>query len=297
MQGGVIIDWVLPLALAAIMFGIGLALRVQDFRRLWQAPAPVLLGLAGQLLLMPATAIAIAMLLPVPSEIAIGLVLLAACPGGTMSNVMSQLLKVNLALSVSLTALSTLLCVLTTPWLVQLALSRFGEDTVQPFSVWQVGGNIALIALLPVCLGMAVAYGLPGFAQRSQPLFARFSLLFLVVLVLTMIWREFATLRQSSVLLVGSVGLLSLNTCLLGGFLGRLCGQPLQTCKTLCIEVGIQNAPLAMVIAISVLDMPAVSLVAGLYGLIMYLAPYLICQWLGHGQPAATVTAQANSGA
>ena len=117
-------DVFLPIALALIMFGMGLGLTKQDFTRLWLTPKPVLVGLFGQLILLPIIAFGICTWFELPPALAIGMMILAASPGGTMSNVLSQLAKANLALSVTLTSICTLVCVFTTPWLIHFSIQH-----------------------------------------------------------------------------------------------------------------------------------------------------------------------------
>ena len=272
--------WLLPLALAFIMFGIGLSLTLANFKRLGKRPAMVFIGLLGQLLLMPALAFLLAWILQLPEPIAIGMLLLAACPGGTMSNVMSQLLRADLALSVSLTALSTIGCILTTPVILHLAIEGFGHTTAPVVNVAHITLGILIIALVPVGLGMLFNAFLPKPAQKLEPNFQRFSLLFLCVLVVGMVVKEWDLLMQTGILLLCSALLLSFATSALGWLSGAACRADSPVTRTLCIEIGVQNAALAMVIALSFLHTPAYSVFAGLYGIVMYLAPWLLISLL-----------------
>ena len=268
---------VLPTALGAIMLGIGMSLQTKDFVLLRNAPRPVLIGLLAQLLIMPLIALAIVWALPVTQDIALGILLLAACPGGTMSNAMSQLLRADLALSVSLTTLSTSLCIFTTPLLLNTTFSLFSDEiTFTSSSMLAVSGRLLFIALLPVIAGMLFRRAFPMRALKMIPAFQRFAFVFLCLLIIVMVWREYETLVQTSGTLFGSVMMLIVLTSSAGFLIGRICNQSFRVCKTLCIETGIQNAAMAMVIAITILDAPALSVVSAVYGLFMYGGPLAV---------------------
>ncbi len=226
---------VLPTALGAIMFGIGMSLQTKDFVLLRTAPRPVLIGLLAQLLIMPLIALAIVWALPVTQDIALGILLLAACPGGTMSNAMSQLLRADLALSVSLTTLSTSLCIFTTPLLLNTTFSLFSDEiTFTSSSMLAVSGRLLFIALLPVIAGMLFRRAFPMRALKMIPAFQRFAFVFLCLLIIVMVWREYETLVQTSGTLFGSVMMLIVLTSSAGFLIGRICNQSFRVCKTLC---------------------------------------------------------------
>lgn len=281
MTASVLTDYLLPLCLACIMFGIGLSLTLADFARLLKKPGCVLTGLAGQIIVMPVIAIACAAmaitLAGLSPAMTMGIVLLAACPGGTMSNLMSHLLRADTALSVTLTALSTLICIITTPLLIGLGYTLFAPSSSQAISVAGITTGLLLMALLPVALGMIMRHLAPLQATRLEPGFQRFSLIFLGLLIVTMVVREWSLLINSGFMLIGLALLLSLLTSLCGWVSGRPGRLTLAIRRTLCIEVGIQNAALAMVIALSILEQPELAVFPGLYGIIMYLCPALIC--------------------
>ena len=130
----------LPLSLAVIMFGMGLSLTLNDFKRLLQTPKAVFLGLVGQLFVLPVLAIGLIYLFAVPPHIAVGIMILAACPGGTSSNLLAHIAKANLALSVSLTAITTVFCIITTPLLIKWGISLFSETPDEHFTF--VIGNL-----------------------------------------------------------------------------------------------------------------------------------------------------------
>ncbi|MFD2165283.1 bile acid:sodium symporter family protein [Thalassotalea euphylliae] len=271
MQASVFTEIMLPLALAFIMFGMGLGLQRQDFTRLSQSPKLVIAGLFGQIVLLPAIAFALVFVFSLPAEYAVGLIILAACPGGTMSNVLSQLAKANLALSITLTAFATLICIFTSPLLIVGSLQYFVPERANDVSLFNISLSILLITLVPVGLGMLMRVRFDKQAQRLLPYFQRLSMTFLVVMVIAIVVKEWQALNLVLASLFWSTLLLNVLATAVGVFLAVLAGGDLAGRLTLGIEVGIQNASMAMLIAISLLNYSELAVPAGIYGLTMYL--------------------------
>ena len=158
----------LPLALFIIMLGMGLGLTLADFRRVITAPKPVLLGLAAQLVMLPILGWVLAALFPLSPELAVGVVILSACPGGPTSNLVSYLVRGNVALSITLTAISSLVTVFTIPLVVNWSMQQFlGEAVTLRLPFAQTVLQIAVITLIPVSLGLVLQAKAPGVAARS----------------------------------------------------------------------------------------------------------------------------------
>lgn len=279
MQESVLTQVLLPLILAVIMFGMGLSLTKDDFTRLWKTPKPIVVGLMGQVLVLPVLAWGVAIFFNLSPELAIGLMILAACPGGTMSNVISHLSRANLALSVSLTAVTTVICVFTTPWIIKFAITQFSSDGAQSFSLLQTSIGLIFITLFPVLLGIVVRAKWSEKALMVEPVFRRFSLIFMVAMIAAIVIDE----RDVLVEYFGQVfwATLSLNlvSVLVGVLIAKASGLVLRDQITLGIEVGIQNASMAMLIAISFLSNPALATSAGIYGLTMYIGAGVLVLW------------------
>ncbi|MCC2607638.1 bile acid:sodium symporter family protein, partial [Planctobacterium marinum] len=271
MQDSVLTQVLLPAILAVIMFGMGLSLTRADFSRLWQTPKPIFVGLVGQILLLPILAWGIAVLFNLPAELAIGLMILAACPGGTTSNVISQLARANLALSVSLTAVTTLICVFTTPWIIQFAIQQFAADQVQSFSLLNTSLGLMLLTLLPVILGIAFRARWEQRALAIEGIFRKISLLFMVALIIAIVIQEIDMLLASFDQIFWATLVLNFAAIATGVWLAKLTGLALPEKVTLGIEVGIQNASMAILIAITFLSNPAYATSAGVYGVTMYI--------------------------
>lgn len=275
-EGSFLTEVALPLILGVIMFGMGMSLTLQDFKRLFELPKPIFAGLLGQLILLPLIAYGTAVVFDLPPPLAIGLMILSACPGGTMSNVISHLARANLALSVTLTAITTFVCVFTTPWIIAWAIHAFGDSNSTQFSMLEVTAGLFFVTLLPVALGIAVRHFAEDFALKTEVFFRRFSLSFLVAMVVAIVIQERETLAQYLGELFFATLALNIVAIVAGVITGLLTKLRAQDTVTLGIEVGIQNASMAMLIAITFLQAPSYATSAGIYGLTMYIGTLLL---------------------
>lgn len=279
MQQSIITDALLPIAIALIMFGMGLGLTKQDFSQLGRSPKPIAVGLFGQLVLLPLLALGIALSFNLSAELAIGLMILAACPGGTMSNVISQLARANIALSVSLTSVCTLICMVSTPWMIHSAILYFGAETPPNYSLGRTSAGLVIITLLPVLLGIFFRAKFLRIALSIEVYFRRFSLLFMLSMIVALVIKEWQLLLDSLEQVFLACIALNFISILIGALLGKSAQLSDRDSVTLGIEVGIQNATLAIFIAITFLQEPAYAITAGVYGLVMYLGPIPLILW------------------
>lgn len=276
MESSFLTTIMLPALLAIIMFGMGLSLTLRDFVRLWQIPRPVLVGLFGQLLVLPLLAYALALGFALSPPLAIGLMILAACPGGTMSNVISHLARANLALSVSLTAITTVVCVFTTPLIIQFALTQFaspgvGEGSAAGFSLAGTAVGLFFITLMPVITGIAVRRYFESWAKRTEVFFRRFSALFMVLMIAAILIQERDILADSFADMFAATTVLNLLAITIGMLMAAMFRLSMRDSITLGIEIGIQNASMAILIAVTFLQTPAYATAAGVYGITMYI--------------------------
>ena len=276
MTDSILTQLIMPLVLALIMFGMGLSLTKHDFLELGKEPKPVIVGLFGQLLLLPILAYAVAILFGLSEHLAIGIMILAACPGGTSSNIISHLARANLALSVSLTAVTTIVCVFTTPLIIQFAINQFDNNSGESFSLLSTTLGLIFITLLPVLLGIFLRHKYPTQAIRSEPFFRQLATSFLIFMIIAITYQERANILESlSHVLLPSItlNLVAIATGLILGIAFKLVKRD---CVTLGIEVGVQNSGMAILIAVSFLDRPDYAIAAGVYGLAMYLGAGLL---------------------
>ncbi|HSR61276.1 MAG TPA: bile acid:sodium symporter family protein [Robiginitalea sp.] len=264
--------WILNLALALVMFGISLDIRVSDFNRLRKAPKAVFAGLASQFVLLPGlTFLLVYWLEPQPS-FALGMILVASCPGGNVSNFMTHLAGGNTALSVSLTALATLLAVTMTP----LNLEMWGgwyapaAGILQEVDInfWEMVRLVALLLGLPLLLGMGIRGVRPAWADRLSPFFRVGSLLFFTGLVLFALWKDREVFYANVGLVFGIVVLHNALALLTGFGWARLMKLPRAETKTLTLETGIQNSGLGLMLIFTFFEgLGGMALVAAFWGI------------------------------
>lgn len=272
MESGLLTQIVMPLCLFIIMMGMGLSLVPADFRRVLIYPKAVVLGLSGQLLLLPVFGFLIATFLVDDPALAVGVMLLAACPGGTTSNMVTHLAKGDLALSITLTAVSSLITFITIPIILSFSLNYFyaSEETIN-LPMLQTMGTLFLITLLPVSLGMLVRHNATRFALRLEPYLNRFALLFLVFLIISVCIQQREILGNAIQSAGPATLFLNISTMVFGYCLARAHRLNAEQTTSITLEIGIQNSALAMLIATTLLDNPAIALPPGIYSLVMYI--------------------------
>jgi len=230
--------------LGLIMFGMGLTLKPQDFRVILQRPKDVLLGCLAQFTVMPLVAWLLTLVFALPDQLALGVILVGCCPGGTASNVITYLAKGDLALSVGMTAMSTLLAPLLTPVLVWLMAGTFvNVDTVGMLL------SIVYVVIAPIAVGFVVQHFFPRFTERSVAYLPAFSTLMIAAVVGLIISHTAEQLLQSGLLVILVVILHNLLGLAIGFLLGRLLGLSREKCIAISIEVGMQNSGLASALA------------------------------------------------
>lgn len=279
MQASVLTEVLLPLALAFVMFGMGLTLTTSDFGHLVRAPKAILTGFIGQIILLPLLTFTICLAFTLPPYIAVGIMILAACPGGTTSNLISHIAKANLALSVSLTAISTIACVFTTPFIIQFAVDYFVKENAPAFSVVETVLGLIGVSILPVVIGMIIRRVFESFAAKTESFFRQFSMYFMLAMIVGVLVSErdnLATSFESAFLVCLTLNLLSV---LMGLLLAKFSSVSFKDSLTLSIEIGVQNAALAMLICISFLEAPDYAIAPGVYGVAMYIGPAILAIW------------------
>ncbi len=289
MQASLLTNLLLPLALGVIMFGLGLGLTREDFQRVARYPRAVLVGLTLQIAVLPWAAFALALLFRLPAELAVGLMLLAASPGGATANIYSHLARGVVALNITLSALNSVLCVLTLPLILNLALEYFmgsGEYVSPP--VRKVI-EVAVIIVLPVTFGMLVRAFAPALAARAEKPLRLLAVLVLVLLIVAALAQEWGTLLAW----FAAVGLACLlfNLVSMGVGYGAplLLKLPRRQAIAIAMEIGIHNGTLAIFIALNVLNSPAMSVPAAIYSLVMFFTAAAMAMWLSRRRPADTL--------
>jgi len=262
---------ILAIALIIIMFGMGLSLVKDDFIRLFQHPKAVIVGLVNQIILLPVIAYVLIYLLNVETDIAIGIMILAACPGGPTSNLITYLAKGDIGLSISLTTVNSLITIFTIPFVIDFALNQFLEaDEMVQINKLQTVIQIFVIVIIPVSLGMALKNAKPIFADKmNKPVkIASGAVLFLVIIGLVIKKKEelIPYLKQAGLTAL----VLNIATMLVGLATAKIAKLSLAQSRTISIESGIQNGTMAIAIASGVLMNDNYAIAPAVYSLIMF---------------------------
>ena len=271
MQSSVLTELFLPFSLAVIMFGMGLSLRIEDFKRILIYPKAVGIGLLNQLVFLPIIAFGIANLFELPAELAVGLMILAVCPGGATSNLITHLAKGDAALSITLTAFSSVITVFTIPFLVNYSIGYFipgGE--AQQLEVVGTVVSVLVITIIPVILGMLVFAKLPKLAAKLDLPFRRISAIFFVIIVVAAVLKEKENLVRYFVEAGPAALALNVATLALSFGTARLFKLPFRQGLTIAIESGIQNGTLGITIAATLLMNSVMTIPSAIYSLIMF---------------------------
>jgi len=262
---------ILAISLIIIMFGMGLSLVKGDFIRILQNPKAIIIGLLNQIILLPIIAYVLISLLEVDTGIAIGIMILAACPGGPTSNLITHLAKGDTGLSVSLTAANSVITIFTIPFVVDFALTHFldASEMIQIDKLKTII-QIFVIVIIPVSIGMALKASKPAFADKmSKPVkIASAVVLFLVIIGLVLKKKEnlIPYLKQAGLIALA----LNIATMLIGFITAKLAKLNLAQSLTISIESGIQNGTMAIAIASGILMNENYAIAPAIYSLIMF---------------------------
>ncbi len=265
-----VIDKLLPLALAFIMFSLGLTLVLGDFRRVFTRPRAMLVGLVGQMLLVPLFAFVVARAWGLAPEMAVGLMILAACPGGVSSGLLTHLARGDTALSISLTAVTSVAAVVTVPFVVDLAMRQFMQTGVGvDFPLLQMVRGVFLLTTVPVVFGMSLKAWRPALALRLEGPAGRLATALFILIVLATFFSQ----RQVLIDNLGSIGpaamLLNLLVIAAGFAMARAGGLLRRDRIAVATECGLQNAGLGIFIAAGVMQSPAMTVPSVVYALLM----------------------------
>lgn len=275
MEQGLLVSIFLPVALGVIMLGMGMTLTIEDFKRVVKFPKAAIIGLVSQLIILPVLGFGFAAILFDTPELAVGFILIALCPGGATSNIISHLAKADLALSVSLTAISSTVTNFTIPILLNIALFTYlgGEQAIQ-LPIVKTFIQIFGVTILPVSIGMLINNKFPAFALRSRKTMDVISSTFFVVILLAAILKERANLipyfQEAGVAAI----LLNLSSLFIGYQLAKAFSLNMRQRTAISIETGIQNGTLAVTLALSpaILNNSQMAIPGAVYGLLMFIS-------------------------
>ncbi len=267
----IVTDVILPLALAFIMFVLGLGLTGADFLRVVKQPRDFFVGSLSQVILLPIIAFILVKIWPIAPELAIGVMIIAAAPGGVTSNLLTSFAKGDVALSISLTAIISLICVFTIPFIVLTSVDLLGVSSVDPnISLVSMSRDMFLIVTVPVVLGMIFRKISYGITSKIEPIAKKISIVLFIVVLLGAIVAE----RENVASYFAQAGLITLVLnvvmMLVAYYIAQLLASGTKQKKCITIECGLQNGTLAIFVATSIFGGGMYVIPAATYSLIMF---------------------------
>ena len=267
----IVTDVILPLALAFIMFVLGLGLTGADFLRVIKQPRDFFVGAFSQIIILPIIAFILVKIWTIAPELAIGVMIIAAAPGGVTSNLLTSFAKGDVALSISLTAIISLLCVFTIPFIVLTSIELLGgSDVIQGISLLSMSRDMFLIVTVPVILGMLFRRFTQGVALKFEPIAKKISIVLFILVLLGAVAAE----RDNVVSYFAQAGLITLTLnvfmMVIAYYIAQLFASGIKQKKCITIECGLQNGTLAIFVATSIFGGGIYVIPAATYSLIMF---------------------------
>ncbi|SMO65898.1 bile acid:sodium symporter family protein [Ruegeria faecimaris] len=274
----------LPLSLAIIMLSLGVGLEIADFRRVVSRRYPFAIGAFCQVILLPIAAFTTVKLFALPPEIAVGVMLLSFCPGGVTSNILTKLAKGDVALSVSLTAIISLLSMVTVPVLAAWSINHFMGEDAPEVSITGLAIAMFLITTLPVAIGVSIRHFAKGFAERVDAHLSKLASILFVLIVLAALAGNWEMFVENLGLMGSALITLNIALLLIGLGLARAVNLSWNESKTISIETGIQNSTLGITLAALITStengLSPLALPSAVYGILMYVVALPFIAWL-----------------
>ena len=271
MQGDIVSSVLLPVVLAFIMFSLGLGLTPPDFARIARQPRALLVGMLCHFVLLPLACFGMIKVAGLGGAFAVGFMILAACPTGSTSNLLTYIARGDVALALSFTAVASVLTIFTLPMIVSFSLEHFaGATQAIQAPVGAMMGQVFLMVGLPVALGMLVRSRWPALALRIEPKATKVATVLFILIVIAAAARNWTLLTENFGTLAPFAVALNVTMLLCGFLVARLARLSRRQSITLGIETAVQNATLALVIASTVLKQDAMAIPGALYGVLMY---------------------------
>ena len=271
MQGDIVSSILLPAILAFIMFALGLGLTPEDFKRILRQPRALLVGALCHFVILPLACYGLIHLVGLTGAFAVGFMILAACPTGSTSNLITYLARGDVALAVSFTAVASVLTLFTLPLIVSYSLGEFmGAEQAVKAPVGTLMGQVFMIVALPVSVGMAARHFWPAAMRRFEGIATKIATVLFILIVAAAIAKNWTLLRENfSTLAPFALGL-NLSMLVVGFVAAWLARLGAKQAVTLGIETAVQSATLALVVASTVLKQDAMAVPGAIYGVLMY---------------------------
>ena len=271
----ILVSVVLPLGLAFIMFSLGVGLTPADFLRVGQRPLAFLVGALNQVILLPIVAYVLILIFGFTTELAVGFMILAACPGGVTSNVIAKMAKGDVALSVSLTAVISLASVITVPLILSFAVNNFMGADAPDIDITATAVTMFLLTVVPITLGLTLRALAPSRMIAAEPILAKIATTLFVIIIVAAVAANWDLFTENMARLGPALVMLVIVLTTIGFVVPRLLGRSRHEAKTISIETGVQNGTLGIAIAAIVVGggegFSAYAIPSAIYGVIMYL--------------------------
>ena len=272
-----IVTKIAPIILALIMLGLGLGLKIDDFTRVIKTPKDFLVGFFSQLIILPLVAYLLIIILKVPPEIAIGVMIIAAAPGGVTSNILTKFANGDVALSISLTAVISLISIITVPLIIFTSADLFGiTDISQNISMTGIALKMFLVVTVPVILGMIIRKFAENFVNSKIQIFEKLNIILFVIFFIAAFYEE----RESFIdflMLAGFITfILNITMMIVAYYLGKTFASGIKQQKCIALECGLQNGTLAIFVSTQIFGTDIVYITpTAAYALIMYITGFI----------------------
>ncbi len=267
-----VVTKIAPIILALIMFGLGLGLKIENFTRVFKTPKDFIVGFISQLIILPMVAYLLIIILKIPPELAIGVMIIAAAPGGVTSNILTKFANGDVALSITLTAIISLISVITVPLIVFAAADLFGITNIsQNISMFGIALKMFLVVTVPVILGMIIRRFAENFVNSKIRIFEKLNLILFIIFFLAAFYEE----RESFIDFLVQAGFitlsLNLTMMIIAYYLGKTFASGIEQQKCIALECGLQNGTLAIFVSTQLFGTDIIYITpTAAYALIMY---------------------------
>ena len=272
-----IVTKIAPIILALIMLGLGLGLKVEDFTRVFKAPKDFIVGFISQLIILPIVAYLLIIILKTPPEIAIGVMIIAAAPGGVTSNILTKFADGDVALSISLTAIISLISIISVPFIIFTSADLFGITNIsQNISMVGIALKMVMVVTIPVILGMIIRKFADSFISSKVEIFNKLNIVFFIIFFIAAFYEE----RENIISFIMQAGLIALilniTMMIIAYYIAKTFASGIKQRKCIALECGLQNGTLALFVSTQIFGTDILyAIPTGAYALIMYITGFV----------------------
>jgi len=272
-----IVTKIAPIILALIMLGLGLGLKVEDFTRVFKNPKDFVVGFISQLIILPIVAYLLIIILKTPPEIAIGVMIIAAAPGGVTTNILTKFADGDVALSISLTAVISLISIITVPFIIFTSADLFGITNISTnISMIGIALKMVLVVTIPVILGMLIRKFADNFIAPKVEIFNKLNIIFFIIFFIAAFYEE----RENIISFIAQAGLITLilniTMMIIAYYLAKNFASGIKQRKCIALECGLQNGTLAIFVSTQIFGSDIIyAIPTGAYALIMYITGFI----------------------